>query len=398
MSGFREAPAVTSWMALLVLLLGGSPVLGEQEAGAPARGSEAPKRLTLLERNRKLVRDLHRLGPWPEQAELIRQANRNLFERYGWASEEDRFALKLAEDVARIPPWDFMGRFDSAYNALANRYQLDAEQGAQIKPKVMWRTLRLMGRHVPTLFELSEEMVAARLERRPFTPAEVARWSQLSEPVVLDARAEFEEFCREVEPLLAAHQREILARDRAADDRRARTFLAKLGDWQQGKWEPRDWGLQDDPYHGGHSGGRQAGPDLVQGDARQAEAPTPRYDPADENAWQRYVRDLIRRYRLDQEQETAARAILQDVETQAGVYRSAILREAAPAPSADRMDRIKERLFEELKRRLDQIPTEKQRRAAGEAALPVASRDGPVSSAPGPPAAPSPAPAAEAGE
>ena len=379
------ALVLTCWLAGMSLLIHGAP-LAAQEPPGEEKQERKPAR-TLLERNRKLIRDLRSLGPWPEQAKLIRQANRNVFERYGWVSEEDRFAEKLAADVAQIPPWDFMGRFDAAFGAVAKRYQLDTEQTAQIKPRVIWRTMRLMGRHIPTLFDLSEEFLAARLERRPFTTEEVARWSQMSEPLMLDALEEFEGLYREVTPLLRPGQRELLDKDRAADLRRAKMMMERLGDWQQGKWEPQDWGLQDDPYHGGRPDRGTTAPALEAADL-QPVADVPQYDPGDEDAWQRYVRDFIRRYRLDAEQGTAARAILGDVRMRAGVYRSAMLGEVGGSGSAEGMARINVRLFEELKRRLDQIPTEKQRRAVEGETPPPSSAGGVVESRPTPTTAP----------
>ena len=368
---------LTCWLAGMSQALQGAPPAAEEPPGEE-QAERKPAR-TLFERNRKLIQDLRSLGPWSEQAKLIQQANRNVFERYGWVSEEDRFAERLAGEVAQIPPWDFMGRFEAAFGAVAERYQLDTEQTAQIKPRVIWRTMRLMGRHVPTLFDLSEEFLAARLERRPFTPEEVARWSQMSEPLMLDALEEFEKLYREVTPLLRPEQRELLDRDRAADLRRARMMMERLGDWQQGKWEPRDWGLQDDPYHGGRLEDQPTAPELEVAEAQPA-VEGPVYDPADEDSWERYVRDFIRRYRLDAEQATAARAILGDVRTQAGVYRSAMLGEVGGSGSDEGMVRINVRLFEELKRRLDQIPTDKQRRAAEGETPPASSPRGVVES------------------
>jgi hypothetical protein len=336
-------------------------VLGQENVADPKTAPPAQK--TLVERSRKLIADLQRLGPWSEEAKLIRQINRNLFEEYGLNSEEDRFAEKLVSEVARIPPWDFMGRFELAFGMVTERYDLDPEQAAQIKAKVMWRTLRFAGKHALTMFEVSEEFLAARLEGRPFTAAEVARWSQAVEPLLLDSNGQFEALCREIEPLLHQDQRELLARDREAENRRRRLLMAKLGDWQQGKWRPEDWGLHDDPLHKEYFEGREVGAGIDPARADPSGKQPPRYDPADLDAWARYVNDFIRFYRLDEEQKTAARAILRDVRTQAEVHRAALLREAGRSKSSEHWVRTHTRLFEQLKRRLEQIPTDKQARA-----------------------------------
>ncbi|UCG32595.1 MAG: hypothetical protein JSU68_13135 [Phycisphaerales bacterium] len=380
-SGLR-LPRLGTWLVALALCVGQGHASG-QETVHPSTADPKDRPPTLFERNQKLVRDLKSLGPWEQQARLIRQANRNVFRQYGWDSAEDRFAEQLVGDVAQIPPWDFMGRFNFAFSRVSERYTLTEQQSAQIRPKILWHSMRVMGKHVTTLFDLSEEVLAARLEQRPFNPAEVARWSQLSEPIVLDARAEFETFIREVEPLLTPEQKEILEKDRAAEDRRVRTILNRLGEWQQGRWTPEDWGLQDDPFHTGGrtspaSTGDRAGVDAPSG-------PTVLYDPTDEDAWQRYVRDFIRRYRLDEEQSTTAWAILRDLRARAGAHRAAMEHEAAGAPLEVRMAPIYERLFQELRTRLDRIPTEDQRRAVEDQDTPsMPPGDGAESEQPGP--------------
>jgi hypothetical protein len=379
-SGFG-LPRLGGWLVIVAMCAWPGHAGAQKSDGASTR-APADRPPTLFERNQKLVRDLKSLGPWEQQARLIRQANRNVFRQYGWDSAEDRFAEELVGDVARIPPWDFMGRFNFAFGRVSERYGLTEQQASQIRPKILWHSMKVMGRHVTTLFDLSEEILSARLEQRPFAPAEVARWSQLSEPIVLDARAEFETFIREVEPLLTPEQKKILQRDRDAEDRRVRTILERMGEWQQGRWKPEDWGLQDDPLH---TGGRMP-PTLGDESADIGAPPEPAvlYDPTDEDAWQRYVRDFIRRYGLDEEQSTTAWAVLRDLRARAGAHRAALEHEAAGAPMEVRMAPVYERLFEELKSRLDRIPTEDQRQAVEVREGPsVPTGEGPKSDEPG---------------
>jgi hypothetical protein len=156
-----------------------------------------------------------------------------------------------------------------------------------------------------------------------------------------------------------------------------------MGEWQQGRWTPEDWGLQDDPFH---TDGRMS--PALSGDRLDIDAPpgpTTLYDPTDEDAWQRYVRDFIRRYGLDEEQSTTAWAVLKDLRARAGAHRAAMEHEAAGAPLEVRMAPIYERLFEELKTRLDRIPTEDQRQAVEAQERPsIPAGDGPKSEEPGP--------------
>lgn len=347
-------------LAIAALLAPWAVVVPAQQPDSGAEDSDAVQR-SLMERSRRMVAHIRELGPWDEQARLINRAGDNVFRTYGWNSEADRFAHELMREITGIPPWEFSRRFQRAHEMISDRYQFSSEQGAQIQQKVMLRMFQYFGRHAPELFELSEEILSARSQGRPFTTAEVARWSRIVEPLMVDGLDVYERICREVDPLLNDQQREILARDRASELGRARAMLSRMEEWKQGEWKPEDWGLQDDPFHQKNrppmQAGNPAGPP-------EPEGPIPQIDPADQDAWVRYVRRFMVRYTLDQEQRNAAQAILQDVRTQASVYRSADTTEADAGGADERMTRVYVRLFEQLKRRLETVPTSKQRSAA----------------------------------
>ena len=349
-------------LGLACLFLAGAGALVRADEGDEP-GGEGTIAPDFFERSRRLMEDAQRLGPWSEQARLINQANRHTFEQYGWNTEPDHFALRMITDVAEIPPWDFMGRFQRASTLIEKRYKLRPEQSAQVKQKVLLRSFKYMGRHAPTMFNMAEEFLAARLEGRAFSPEEVARWSNMAEPMLWDAQDELAKLRDDVEPLLDASQRELLARDLAADTRRAMRLMEKMEDWKRGKWRPEDWGLQEDPLHQASLGEPRA-PGTTQPYVEESPSQASAYEPTDLDAWGRYVNDFINRYELDPEQITAARAILQDVRTQAGVHRSALESESIDSHLPRRLARIYENLFEELKRRIGQIPTEKQRQTA----------------------------------
>ena len=353
---------------ILHLILGGLLIGTVLTAERDARSQERPdapegteeEPLSLLERSQRLVANIQKLGPWEEQAELIQRAGDNLFQTYGWDSEADGFAQNMLRDITSIPPWDFTARFERVTQMISDRYDFTPEQLAQVQQKVMMQMFQFFGRHSSKIFQLSEEMISARAQGRPFSPEEVARWARLAEPMMQDGLDVYERTCREVEPLLNERQREIMTRDRAGELRRARSILARMEDWKQGRWKPEDWGLKDDPLH---TGGRLPPGMRARYEAREGVSADPEFDPTDESAWARYVKWFIARHSLDAEQITAAEAILQDVRTQARVFRSAGEAEANFSASDDRMGRVLTQLFEQLKRRLDLIPTFKQRRA-----------------------------------
>ncbi len=101
--------------------------------------------------------------------------------------------------------------------------------------------------------------------------------------------------------------------------------------------------------------------------------------------WERYVRDFNHKYRLDDPQKRSTGAILQDLKDHAAQYRKTHRRELVEAnqlvsdarmakpfdkKTLDTANRIRylrnkpfDDWFEELKSRLEQVPTEKQRAA-----------------------------------
>jgi hypothetical protein len=314
----------------------------------------------ILERSDGVIRGLQSLGPWAKQAELIQSMSRNVFDEYSWDAEEDHFAEQLVDRVVQIPPWQVMDRFHLAMDIIAERYELDEKQKARIGQRALWRSAHFAVNHAPAMLQLAEQILGARLEGRPFTQEEVARWSQLMEPLLREGQTEFARFCRDVEPLLEERQRELLARDHAADDRRTEQILAKLNDWKRGQWRPEDWGLQDDPLHRGWSPQIQSEVDSMPNERGRPRIDETQCAPTNEDAWGLYVRRFIRVYRLDQEQQNLAWAVLHDVRSRAAAHRAAAEQERGGLSHNARLDRLYENLFVELKDRLSRILTPRQ--------------------------------------
>ncbi len=184
---------------ILHLILGGLLIGTVLTAERDARSQERPdapegteeEPLSLLERSQRLVANIQKLGPWEEQAELIQRAGDNLFQTYGWDSEADGFAQNMLRDISSIPPWDFSGRFELATQMISDRYDFTPEQLAQVQQKVMMQMFQFFGRHSSKIFQLSEEMISARAQGRPFSPEEVARWSRLAEPMMQESARTF---------------------------------------------------------------------------------------------------------------------------------------------------------------------------------------------------------------
>jgi hypothetical protein len=326
-----------------------------------------------------------------------------VFERNNWDSESDLFALEMVREVGRIPPWAIQERYDKAMEMVGDRYLLDDEQMASLQDKVIRLNVELFSRHSDRILQYAMEAIQTRAAGEPFTPEQVARWVELAEPVFNDARRSFnagaEEFMAELDP----EQRELVRRDLAATNRRM-ADVERLGQkWKRGEWDPHDWGLEDDPiqsqaeFAAETPGAKLPSVDsgaaqrearegsheeaIAREEPRASEPAEPAGPPKDDDAWAKYVRAFIRKYHLNDEQRQRAWLVYRDAKGRDDVFegrfqrRLAALRErmssaddektqAALSKLTEQRRRERDRLFGQLKRRLERLPTRAQRKNA----------------------------------
>lgn len=306
------------------------------------KADETVTRQEWLSNLQELIHDAQQLGPWQQNRDLILEANRNIFRQKGWASESDRFARQVIEKLADFPPGQIDERFDAFCDAMVERYKLDAQQRQTLHAIATRDAWASFLRHARPLLPIAREVIATRAAGDPFTAEQVARWCKIVEPMARDMRRQLDRSAAEFARSLRPDQRGRFDRDLVATRRRVDQRMTMMSEWQKGTWRPQDWGLQNDPIHA-----------AVIENAAQANAPTTRNVPApaqgDADDWTVYVTNFIVRYGLDDDQQVTAQSILEEVRDRA-------------RSKADREARAE--LFEELKRRLDAIPTRAQRRAA----------------------------------
>jgi len=288
----------------------------------------------------ELIRDAQQLGPWQQNRELIVQATRNIWRQKGWTSEPDRFAQQVIERISNFPPGQIDARFEAFYDVMTERYNLDAEQRQALSAIAMRDVWAVSLRHARKLLPIAREVIATRADGEPFTAEQVARWCKIVEPLADDMRRQLDRSAGEFARNLRPDQRERFDRDLVATRRRLDQRVTMVRQWKKGTWRAEDWGLQNDPIHA-----------AVIKDAAEAETaktkpvPVPAQAGADE--WTTYVTNFILRYRLDDDQQVTAWSILEEVRDRARV-------KADHEANAE--------LFEELKRRLEALPTQAQRR------------------------------------
>lgn len=432
--------------ALLGLVFAISPVASAQQPDPNnAPNPEEPRRgrmHRLQQQAMRFIRQTRELGNWDEHYEYIMDAAERVYDRNGWSSEPDLFSLEMMREVGRIPPWEVQQRFTQMLDMVGERYLLNDDQKQLLQNMVARESFGIFSRHAPQIMQYSMEALRTRAAGEPFTPEQIARWTELATPVIEDVVGRIDAGAQVFMERLDPEQRELVQRDLAATHGRIETVAALAEQWRAGQWDASDWGLEEDPIQTGQKRRPQTaedGPRTVsaqggdpaveqaeqsqgsrgrsrrgddaprrEGDAapppappdadarrggegppRDSETPPARgaRDASDNDPWTRYVREFISRYKLNDEQQQRAWLLHEDAVSRRDTFakRAERLAEerksgdpasptsAAATDLAERQRSDEERLFTQLKQRLERLPTRQQRREA-EAAQAAASR------------------------
>jgi len=97
-------------------------------------------------------------------------------------------------------------------------------------------------------------------------------------------------------------------------------------DWKAGNWDPRDWGLHNDPVHRGQvltaiENDRRK--DVLVARAEGNQQPNLDATGRDPSAWERYVKWFVNEFECDEKQRIAADGILKQHEKEAMNYLAA---------------------------------------------------------------------------
>ncbi|TWT46083.1 hypothetical protein RAS1_25300 [Phycisphaerae bacterium RAS1] len=373
----------------------------------------------------QLLETFRGLGDWREHYGYMMDAVDGIYEANQWNSEPDQFSRELIHTVEAVEPWDFQGRLDTMVGMFSDRYLLDEEQEEKLRDVFMQQMGGIVRDHGPRIMEYAGEIVKTRAAGEPFTPELVARWTKMSQPVYEDMKKRMNRMAGEFMQDVGPQQRSMIEADLGAANTRLKRVDELNEQWRNGQWTPADWGMHNDPIQlAGEArvaagGGATGGAVPIGGKpARPGEAPPaapgtaapgapgdggvpaagadgppapPGAEPtvpgrkgsapaaAENDAWSQYVRDFIRRYQLDADQAQRAWLIHGDVRARAGEL--GVKPAAGPAPeksggkpgtngsasAAGTDSPAGQRLFDQMKRRLERLPTRAQRRAANAA-------------------------------
>ncbi len=372
----------------------------------------ASKQQNLFSQANQLAGKVYRSGPWSKHAEFMVQAIENIWAQERMQSETDLFAKQMLIHVTRRPPWDFNGRMDVVMAMVKDRYGLNDQQVKQLRMRLIRNSFTFFMQNAETLLPVAREVIETRLANKPFTPEKVQQWSKVLRPIVerwrRDAGRQVDEFSKRY---LTPEQQAKVREDLAIVDKRLVKVIGQIKEqWETGQWSPEMWGLGNDPVHRGLQAQLAAKakqkdpaakiqetppstlptPPVARGPMRLGERPAggvviSKQDTSllpDETKWVAYVRQFCERYSLNKAQKTSAYAILKDLQEQAQTYRSSrsedikrlearVRTGASPEERREAQAELRdvlrgiEELFEQLKTRLDSIPTAEQLRRVG---------------------------------
>jgi len=310
---------------------------------------------------------------WHDEASIIKEAHNNVFAARGWDSEADQFTLQLINQITDISPMQNREREDLFIRAYQDRLGLSDEQAEMLGNEMRQESIRFTMQHFTELLPVATEIISTRSQGRPFTPEMVQRWSQRLDPLMDDALESVNRVRGKLEATMTPEQKELLDYDMESVMKRHNDVKEMVQDWKAGNWDPRDWGLHNDPVH------IPQVLDAIEADARKNaltanatgnQQPNLEVTGRDHTAWERYVKWFVDEFECDEKQRIAADAILKQHEEEAMNYLAAKAddiayneRRATESPSeskrkyhrnqAERLRVPVERIFDRLCRKLE---------------------------------------------
>ncbi len=301
---------------------------------------------------------------------------------------------------------------DRATDEMARVYGFDDEQLDMTRAVVKERFPAWMQENRADLQQLGNEWIESLLAGEPPNAAQVADWAQRALPYVDQVRGLVEDTADDMRLYLTDEQQVILDGEMAAMNVAMGYMEDRMQVWSEGGFDWRTEWPRSEEYRQQEkvrvaavneqadearddAMGRAAENITMAGDAemiaeperrREQPVPTARRVAQPEDEWARYVAAFIKRYNLNEGQRNSAMRLLKTAQEQRDMHLARALpkieriqRQLAQATSADERARLQscyetlkrpvEKRFQQLKDKLDAIPTRKQRVAAARTTL-----------------------------
>lgn len=265
------------------------------------------------------------------------------------------------------------------------RYELDDEQRSNVREAVAKRWGTFLDENRSTIQPLVNEFVEMRMELEPPGKEQVQEWAKRTMPVFEQVREQLNAGTAEFREILNPRQRAKFELDALRFGVGLQVAQRKLEQWQKGEfesvefWEPTGPARRHRHMERRH---RRAA------EAAKVAKTAPEPEETDQivlelTAWDKYVREFIRIFNLDEGQRTTVLSVLSELKGRAIAHRDRHRldiagleqRIATFTGSDEETAELKKQLtalygpidemFQELKRRIEQIPTVTQRAEAG---------------------------------
>jgi hypothetical protein len=319
--------------------------------------------------------------------------------------------------------WNVQQMIDRACGQIVKRYSLTSEQEEFIRNVMTTRVNAFLDKHEQPIREIFAEVIKYQMSGEPPPPEKVKEWTARVTPMFEEAKADILEGNREFREVLSDDQKKIHDIDLRIMEQNLKDAEKRLDRWREGGFDAeKDMGVRPGDKPAAQPQPAQAPPRQPAPEAAVALRPAPpapaappqptpespaaaaagaQTPPTERSAglsrvvpprslavdrhadfWELYVRKFIWDYKLDETQSNQALQILTDAKKQANEYLASHsmdyealrTRLAGAAGDANVMAEVQKQIaelnkpiqvdmFNELKERLDRIPTEAQREA-----------------------------------
>lgn len=293
--------------------------------------------------------------------------------------------------------------FDRAVDEMTEQYHFDDDQRERTRELLRTRVPEWMNANRPEIQTLMNLFIEAQMHDQPPTPDDVAVWAERAQPLLGEFEEVFVGITDSMREYLTEEQTTLLDAELAAFQAGVGMVKNKVAIWADGGYDPQtEWTPPGDERRKREREERQkmhSAMDEARDDTRaqvaqdggaaaqSVKAAPPIAAPAEEaesqptDEWALYTTDFIKRFDLNHEQKQKATAMLrakQDERDQFFQQKSRELERvtqmafAAKSPEAHQkaraaFEKLNEpvgKMFEQLKEKLETLPTRAQRRAA----------------------------------
>lgn len=279
--------------------------------------------------------------------------------------------------------------------AYGEKLELDDEQREFFEEVLETRVPQWLQRNKPAIKTLLNQYFEAVLADEPPVAADVAEWAQQMIPLVQGFQSLAAASVEDLRAALTDEQAGILDADMAAFNVGVSFARSKMELWAAGEYNPEtDWprgarheeasAIEEKAVREAQERARSevTGQPVATAPTADSRPASPAVDPAHapEDAWTRYVREFCARYEFTREQSETAQRFLREARRLRDRYQVKRLEDfrrleaALRDPGQKDLEKLQaeykrlqaplDRYFQQLKDRLDQLPTRAQRRTA----------------------------------